>query len=108
MRPWHHAASAGKAFRLLALAVAGSLVACEGDGSPSPTIATPTPLPTPTITLISASPAPGSPVSVGAATAARTCAYPRTTDRARVCFTNYLGQELRPPDLPLSYTFAEP
>lgn len=45
---------------------------------------------------------------MGAATAARTCAYPRRTDRARVCFTNYLGQELRFPDLPLSYTFAEP
>lgn len=160
-------------FRLLALAFAGSLVACGDDAVPPTAAASPTPVPTPTIALISASPAPGSAVSVtrnepvtlymrvtspspfspswlcvdylaagesssgpcgqsgcpgncvgqsapippdtpqefvismGAATAAKACAYPRTTDRARVCFTNYLGQELRLPELSLSYTFVE-
>jgi len=46
-------------------------------------------------------------ISMGAAAASRDCSFPRVTDRARVCFTEYTGLELRLPDLPLSYTFVD-
>ncbi len=47
-------------------------------------------------------------ISMGAAAAGKTCTYPRLTDRARVCFTEYTGLELRLPELPVSYTFVDP
>jgi hypothetical protein len=46
-------------------------------------------------------------ISMGAGKTSRTCSYPRTTDRAFVCFTEYTGLELRLPDLPLQYTFVD-
>jgi hypothetical protein len=46
-------------------------------------------------------------ISMGAGTTSRTCSYPRVTDRALVCFTEYTGLELRLPDLPISYTFVD-
>jgi len=47
-------------------------------------------------------------ISVGAGTTSRTCTYPRVTDRAAVCFTEYTGLELRLPDLPIAYTLVDP
>lgn len=46
-------------------------------------------------------------ISMGAGTTSRTCSYPRVTDRALVCFTEYTGLELRPSPLPITYTFVD-
>ena len=46
-------------------------------------------------------------ISIGAGTSSRTCVYPRVTDRAFVCFMGDRGQELRLPELPITYTFVD-
>jgi hypothetical protein len=43
-------------------------------------------------------------ISMGAGTTSRACSYPRAINRVRVCFTEYTGLELRPPDIPIAYT----